>query len=808
MASLQAQVEAALEARRARRHGDEIAFLCVAHEETNPSADWNRKKGTWHCMVCGAGGTTRDLAERLGIDVPPARPGGFVEPVAFWDFHDEQGNVLFRHVKFVEKGKKSFQFWRPNGHGGWIKNREGMKPVLYRLPDLARLKPGDMVFIVEGEKDADTLRARGFNATSTPDGAQERDKAGRPGKQRWYPDLYNRWFKDLVVVLCPDNDEAGHDFMHAVATSLKGTARTIRWLEIARDLPHKADVTDWFAAGGSADELRSLAEAAGEWAPSPEPQGLAAFPLTDAGNGELFAHLFGDRVRYDWQRGRWLVWGDHRWQPDPNGELFRLAKVAARARWKAAAEEVEDVERREKIARWAVASESEGRLNAAIQRARSEHPIADDGAGWDAQPLLFACSNGIVNLRTGELRDGQQGDRLTMGSSLPYKPDATAPRWLQFLEEILPDPDVREFVRLAIGYSMTGLTREQVWFLCYGSGANGKGTLFDALRWAMGDYAHVMAFSTIERGKEQSIPSDMAALAGKRLVLTSETQEHSRFNEARIKSLTGEDPITARELYQRQFTFQPVLKLWVGVNHKPVVNDDSYGFWRRVRLIPFTQTFGPDRADDSLRDQLKTELVGILAWCIKAAIEYCEHGLSIPPAVALATVEYREESDILGPFIADRCAVREEATVMANALYRAYKAWCEAQGMREREIMSATAFGRRIGERFRKSRKNAGLEYLGIGLIADGWDPNPTPSVGLGESGVYSEGFFQKSKPLQPHARAELPEKPTQPYNPTQEPGSPAETACACDTCGCPDEACSPRPDGLWHCDQHHPMTE
>lgn len=759
--------------RQGRRRGGEIDFLCVSHENTQPGpASWNPKKASWNCLSCGDHGSSEDLARKLGIEVPEKKPVSDWQEVGHWDFHDENGNLLFRHVKYLVGGKKQFQFHRPDGKGGWIRNREGIKPVLYRLPSLKAASNAEALWVCEGEKDADSLISRGLTATSTPDGAQQRGKDGRPAKQRWYAD-YNRWFAGRDVVLLPDNDQQGRDFMDYVAAQLLPVARSVKLVPL-EGLAEHGDVTDWLIAGGSVDELIDLAEKAPAWEPAKEPQGLNAFALSDVGNGEAFSAIFGHRVRYDWQRGRWLIWGQHRWQEDPNGELYRMAKEAVRERWRAAADE--DSDRRSAIAKWCHASESEGKLQAMLTRARSEPPIADDGQGWDAQPFLLAAANGVINLVTGELQKGNPADRISMGTPLPYEPDARCPRFEKFFAEILPDPDVREFVRRAIGYSLTGSAREQVWFMAYGSGANGKGTLFDALRWVMGDYAHVMSFSTIERGKETSIPADLAALAGKRLVLTSETQEHSRMNEARVKSLTGEDPITARELYQKQFTFEPVLKLWVAVNHKPAVTDDSHGYWRRLRLLPFTETFGPDRMDHTLRETLKKELTGILAWCVRAAVDWAKHGLPVPPAIALATVEYRQESDPFADFISECCVVTEAATVGASRFYKAYKTWCEDQGMREREVMTSTRFGKLMRERFNRVKGRNGNEYQGVGMAADGW-AQPSTGGGFVEGSRTVEGWItQKGVEEKGYSRELLPAT-MQPSTPSTEP---------CTDPGCP----------------------
>src|SRR5262249_35646441 len=155
---------------------------------------------------------------------------------------------------------------------------------------------------------------------------------------------------------------------------------------------------------------------------------------------------------------------------------------------------------------------------------------------------------------------------------------------------------------------------------------------------------------TVELQNRASIPNDLAALTDRRLVTASETNDGARFNEARIKALTGCDPITARFLHGEFFTFRPVAKFWLSVNHKPRVADDSYGFWRRVRLIPFTRQFRDD-ADTQLETKLREELPGILGYLVRGCLEWQRQGLKPPTRVQAATETYREESDSLGQFI-------------------------------------------------------------------------------------------------------------------------------------------------------------
>ncbi|MBI2766516.1 MAG: toprim domain-containing protein [Chloroflexi bacterium] len=773
-------IEHALMARRgARKRGDEIDFPCVVHPDDHPSAGWNRKRDVWNCLACARSGTSRDLAKLLNIAIEE-RPKSQAEIVATYDYLDQDGVLLYQAVRMHPK---SFRQRRPDGKDGWVWNLEGTTKVLFRLPEL--LASTGTVYIVEGEKDVLSLAERGLTATCNAMGA---------GK--WRP-AYNESLRGRAVVVLPDNDKAGLDHAEQVARSLVGFAASVKVVRLP-GLPPKGDVSDWLLAGGTKGELEELAAAVPEWTPplasDGTPAGVSGFAETDAGNAELFAHLYGDRCRYDWKRRRWLVWDRHRWVPEATGELIRLAIEAARTRKRAAADLIGEAA--DRAWKWAKASEGHGKIDAMLKIACAISPISDVGEGWDSNPMILGCVNGVVNLATGEFRDGRKEDRVTRSTGIVFDPMAVAPRWERFLIEVFPDAKVREYVRVAAGYSLTGDTTRQMFFLCHGTGANGKGTFIDALRWVAGEYGHVMAFSTIEKGKEQSIPADMAALVGMRVVTVSEAGEVSRINEERVKGLTGQDPVTARELYSKQFTFTPELKLWIAVNHRPKVGDDSHGFWRRIRLIPFTEQFA---VAEDVKGKLREELPGILAWAVRAAVDYRKDGFpDIPAAIALETVSYQEESDELAPFIAERCAVRPDAFVAAGHFYKAYKDWGEGQGYGPRDGLSATMFGRKMAERFKKRKTNTIIEYDGIGLISDGWSPKPSTSGGLSDS---VEGFSRKiaSENL---VRARLLRN-----EPTNPPHLPLPVLPPCDCAShppspaCDDETWWQPADGSAHCD-------
>jgi putative DNA primase/helicase len=443
-------------------------------------------------------------------------------------------------------------------------------------------------------------------------------------------------------------------------------------------------------------------------APTSSPQ---TFALTDSGNAEYFAHHAGQHLRFDHRRQRWLVWAGHRWQPDADAAVRRLAKQAIRQRLQEAAR-LADADARAKASKWALSSEARGRLEALLYLAQAEAPIADTGVDWDANPWLLGVPNGVVDLRTGHLRAGRPDDRITRHAGVAFDPDAEAPRWCRFLSEIFGgDTAMGDYVQKLAGYSLTGQTGEQIVVMGHGTGANGKGTLLNLLIAVAGDYGAVMPFSTIELHQRSVIPNDLAALDGARLVTASETQDGTRLNESRIKALTGCDPLTARFLHAEFFTFRPVAKFWLAVNHQPIVRDDSYGFWRRMRLLPFTQTFA---VDGTLEGTLRAELPGILAWAVRGALAWQAEGLTPPTAVLDATATYEQDSDVLGTFLDESTERDPLAEVRAADLYQHYKSWADRHGLAERERLTANAFGRKLAERFTKVRTRAGAVYLGL----------------------------------------------------------------------------------------------
>jgi putative DNA primase/helicase len=328
--------------------------------------------------------------------------------------------------------------------------------------------------------------------------------------------------------------------------------------------------------------------------------------------------------------------------------------------------------------------------------------------------------NGTLDLRTGQMRQHDRADLLTKEAPVIYDPSATCPTWEAFLTRVMGgDAELIGFLQRAIGYSLTGDTREQVIFLLYGTGANGKSTFLETIRTLLGDdYARQVRTETLTDSNRGTGPTeDLARLKGARFVSARETEEGKRLAEALIKELSGGDTLTARFLYSESFEYRPAFKLFLGANHKPVIRGTDYAIWRRIRLVPFAVTIPPEEQDQNLGAKLAAELPGILTWAVRGCLSWQKNGLGTPAAVTAATAAYRMESDVLSAFLAECCVTNPKGEVQAGPLYTAYKSWCEDNG---EKWMTGQMFGRRLTDRgFDKyADRTRHTFYLGLTLPA------------------------------------------------------------------------------------------
>lgn len=438
---------------------------------------------------------------------------------------------------------------------------------------------------------------------------------------------------------------------------------------------------------------------------------------TDEANAALFLAMHGADVRYCPPWDKWLLWTGSHWRIDDLMDVAQLAGDMPRELYRKAGESI-DTARRRTIAGLARALESRRKQSDLLAAARCRVVVSH--TDLDKGRFLLNASNGTIDLSTGTLRPHARLDLLTHDTEIPYSPDTAAPLWERFLFEIFAgDTDLIRFVQRAVGYSLTGDVREQVLLICHGNGSNGKSVFLNIVRKLLGKLALQAAPDLLMADRHRRHPTEQADLFGKRLVVCQETAEGRRFNESLVKQLTGGDAITARRMFEDNWTFEPTHKLWLATNHRPEIRGTDHAIWRRIRLIPFNVQFSDDgdhKKDPGMEAKLTAELPGIMAWGVRGCLDWQREGLRSPEAVKAATANYQQEQDVLAAWLADCCIVKRTADAKAADLYASYADWCEQSGEHPEP---QRRWGMRLTERgFQRQKRMAGHFWLGIGLLS------------------------------------------------------------------------------------------
>jgi putative DNA primase/helicase len=431
-----------------------------------------------------------------------------------------------------------------------------------------------------------------------------------------------------------------------------------------------------------------------------EPEPIARRPKSkfgndDVGNAERLVAHFGPQFRYVPKWGEFLTWKSTHWHKDVEGlALMGLMKAVTkkiRQEAKDLGEDKRESKRKKALFAWAVQSRSRSRLEAAISLAKSEDGVCVDLENLDKNTWLFNCRSGTIDLKTGQLRKHAQRDLLTKVSPVKFDAAAKAPRWEKWLEQILPSPEVRDYLQRFIGYCLTGEVNERQFVICFGQGRNGKSLLINVLRYILGPYCGPMAPGLLMARDNEAHPAEVADLFGLRLATSSETKQGRAFDEEQLKRMTGNEELKARLMRENWWTFFPTHKLLMAVNHKPRVKDVTESFWDRAALIPFNVRIEKSKVDKDLFQKLKAEGAGILAWMVRGCLEWQKRGLDMPDEVRQATEEYRENEDILGRFIKERLAFGKGLTKITLRFEDGTKKTVEAKFEVSNQHLSTTS---------------------------------------------------------------------------------------------------------------------
>jgi putative DNA primase/helicase len=442
-------------------------------------------------------------------------------------------------------------------------------------------------------------------------------------------------------------------------------------------------------------------------------------PKDDTSRTDRLVESLDNGMRYipDWKS--WVYWDGERWSKESGDyEIHqRIAELQA-ALMEEANTTVGQTEQKEAFS-VAMAARSKKAIDAMIALTKTRVGVKANTTEFDSNPWLFGVANGAIELKTGQFRATKKEDLILNKSPISFDASAKCPQWLEFLEQILPAQELRDFIQRMIGYSMTTMTTEQVLFFLYGTGMNGKSTFMEVVEKIFGDYAWHTNASLFLADKFNSDHSPaIASLVEKRLVVGAEVPTSARINENIIKDLTGSDILNARKLYCEAFQFKPTHKLFFVGNHKPTIKGTDTGMWRRMRLIPFTVQIPEEKRDTGIVERLRLENAGILNWAIEGCLKWQKEGLGNPPCVKDATDSYREDEDIIGEFITEECKM--EGDVFKDDLFRAFDLWCQARGHRYVQGTKAVAERMRsapgVGEGRKKHKGIARRFWSGISL--------------------------------------------------------------------------------------------
>ncbi|MFE6520847.1 phage/plasmid primase, P4 family [Streptomyces sp. NPDC057794] len=453
--------------------------------------------------------------------------------------------------------------------------------------------------------------------------------------------------------------------------------------------------------------------------------GLLPDTLTDRGNAKLFVKLYASDYRYVSRIG-WFRWDTTRWQMDEDETVLWAAGDLA--------ENIATHDPRGHFTTTALAKHrrralSTAGINAMLAQAKSAPGMSLNPDRLDADPYALCTPSGVVDLRTGLLSAPDPSKDFHSRSTTVGPRVMPTPRWLRFLTDTFGEDtegqQMIDYLHLLLGYSITGDVGAQILPFLYGKGKNGKSVLLDVTMKLLGDYADAAPPGFLMAKPFEGHPTDLAELHGRRIYVCSEIKPGDKFDEARVKLLTGGDRIKARRMRQDPFSFEPTHKLWLLGNTRPEVGTGGFAFWRRMRLLPFERIVPDDRKIDNLADILVTEEgPGILSWLIDGARRYLagDRDLTGPERVRIATTAYAETEDHTGRFYDECCRLGPDLRAEQTALYAAYKAWCHNEGAL---VMSSRAFAARTRELVGLASpkemilSNQRKHYPGIGLLTD-----------------------------------------------------------------------------------------
>jgi putative DNA primase/helicase len=696
------------------------------------------------------------------------------EPSRIWPYRDSDGAVLGYVARYDVDGKKEIRCWtwgqRGDASPGWGCGHWNQPRPLYGLDRLTE-RATAAVLIVEGEKACDAghaLLGAHYVSISWPGGSNAWHKAD------WEP------LRGRTVLLWPDNDDAGVKAMQKLGELLaakSGLACACKLVDPNR-MPDGWDIADAQADGWDTAKVIEWAKPrASVWPPErqlaavptepedpdeapegefpeeattekpqkrkpprlqvvgntalaplsdPEP---APIPLSEDAFAAHFADLHGENWRCVKSWGKWFNWDGEAWAEDrTDSRVEPMRQIYREAQYWPQASEVTAAAKRSIFGKQ-VPIYSALRLAGTDRRIRAEPDI------WDADPWVLGVPGGAINLQTGSLVESAREHHITMRCSVA--PERAAPKlWLELLKQWTGgDDEVIGFLRRYLGYALTGDSREQCMAFFYGKAQSGKGTILRTVSGILGSdgaqkfrsYHYEAPISTFMESRSERHSTELAAFYKKRLITSEEPSAGAKWDEGKLKWITGGSQITARFISQDNFSFTMTGKIIVAANHRPRLSTTDKAIRRRIMVIPFEHPVADEKRDNQLDEKIRAEWPRILHWIIEGCQEWQQSGLGLPERIAASTDDYLDSEDTMGAWIGECCDREGEAG--GAELYENYSRWCEQQGEHK---FSRRGWSNALIERGYRTRKGTAGSRLVVGLKAksNGYEP---PSIPYGD---------------------------------------------------------------------------
>lgn len=435
----------------------------------------------------------------------------------------------------------------------------------------------------------------------------------------------------------------------------------------------------------------------------------------DTGNADRFIDRYGELYKYSYISNKFYIYDGTKWAVDDRGSIRRLIDemIADMKNEKIlVAEGVDEEEAQENFDKFYKKTRGTQSKKNITNELMHRQPVTPDD--FDKDNMLLNVANGYIDLTSRELYPHDITQMFSQIANTDYSEKMQPAVWLDFLNDIFDgNKEVIRYIQKALGYSLTGSTREQVMFILHGKGRNGKSIFVETIAEILGDYSNNMQAKSLMVKKNDNVNTDIARLSKARFVTSSEPNEGFRFDEGLIKQITGGDKVTARFLYAEEFEYTPKFKIWVSTNHKPIIRGTDDGIWRRLVLIPFEVQIPEEKVDKDLKYKLLREAPAILNWMTEGAYMWMQEGLEMPDKLKDAIDNYRKEMDTLGQFIADKCEVDRSYSERVSNLHNAYKEWA-LENFTNTKTLGLKSFSQKMEERFIKENRRDANYFVGL----------------------------------------------------------------------------------------------